>query len=51
MIAFTRETASQDARGRGYSSKLVTIDIAGFNERVVTTPTDGGDASWSPLGQ
>ena len=45
MIAFTRETASQDARGRGYSSKLVTIDIAGFNERVVTTPTDGGDAS------
>ena len=51
MIAFTRETASQDSRGRGYSSKLVTIDIAGFNERVMNTPTDAGDASWSPLGQ
>ncbi len=51
VIMFTRETAATDARGRGHSSHLVSIDIAGFNERPVTTPTDAADAAWSPLGQ
>jgi TolB protein len=41
---FWRETP-----GRAYASRLVTIDITGFNERVVTTPTDASDPAWSPL--
>jgi TolB protein len=27
----------------------VSIDITGFNERVVGTPTDASDPAWSPL--
>ena len=29
--------------------RLVSIDIIGFNERVVATPTDASDPAWSPL--
>jgi TolB protein len=27
----------------------VSIDITGFNERVLPTPTDASDPAWSPL--
>jgi TolB protein len=50
VLMFFRETRSQDARGRGYSSRLVSIDITGFNEQPVMTPTDASDPAWSPLG-
>jgi TolB protein len=33
----------------GGSSQLVSIDITGFNEQVVRTPTDASDPAWSPL--
>jgi TolB protein len=46
---FYRETAARDSRGSGYSSRLVSIDIAGFNERAIATPTDASDPAWSPL--
>ncbi len=49
VLMFWRETASRDNRGGGYSSRLVSIDITGFNERVVSTPTDASDPAWSPL--
>jgi TolB protein len=49
VIMFWRETAARDNRGNGYSSRLVSIDITGFNERAVTTPTDASDPAWSPL--
>jgi TolB protein len=49
VIAFYRETRAQDARGGGYSSRLAQIDIAGFNERQMVTPSDASDPSWSPL--
>ncbi len=49
VLMFWRETASRDNRGGGYSSRLVSIDITGFNERVVPTPTDASDPAWSPL--
>jgi TolB protein len=42
----------RDAPGSGRtagSSRLVSIDITGFNERVATTPTDSSDPAWSPL--
>jgi len=49
MLAFYRETPARDARGGGYSARLAMIDIAGFNERQVLTPTDATDPNWSPL--
>ncbi|MDA8230260.1 MAG: Tol-Pal system beta propeller repeat protein TolB [Magnetospirillum sp.] len=48
VLAFWRETPS-DARGRGNSSRLYTIDLTGTNERQVITPVDGSDPAWSPL--
>ncbi len=50
VLMFYRETRSQDARGRGFSSRLVSVDITGFNERPAETPTDASDPAWSPLG-
>ena len=49
VIMFWRETAATNNRGRGFSAKLVSIDITGFNERPVITPTDASDPAWSPL--
>ena len=49
VIMFFRESPARDSRGSGYGSRLVSIDITGFNERAVTTPTDGSDPAWSPL--
>lgn len=48
VIMFYRQTAS-DRSGGGYSSRLVSINITGFNEREVLTPTDASDPSWGPL--
>jgi TolB protein len=50
VLMFWRETRAQDARGRGFSTRLVSVDITGFNERPVETPTDASDPAWSPLG-
>jgi TolB protein len=49
VLMFWRETRARDSRGGGFSSRLVSIDIAGFNERVVPTPTDASEPAWSPL--
>jgi TolB protein len=49
VIMFWRETPAQDNRGHGFSARLVSIDITGFNERAVQTPTDASDPAWSPL--
>ena len=49
VIMFWRETPARDNRGNGHSARLVSIDITGFNERAVTTPTDASDPAWSPL--
>jgi TolB protein len=48
VLMFWRETPS-GPRGQGYSTRLVSVDITGFNERVVPTPTDASDPAWSPL--
>ena len=50
VLMYWKETRSQDARGRGFSSRLYSVDITGFNERPVETPTDASDPAWSPLG-
>ena len=48
VLMFWRENRS-GAGGAGYGTRLVSIDVAGFNERAVTTPTDASDPAWSPL--
>ena len=45
---FWRETPGGRS-GNGFSSQLVSIDITGFNERNVPTPTNASDPAWSPL--
>jgi TolB protein len=49
VLMFWRQTAARDNRGSGFSSRLVSIDITGFNERMVETATDASDPAWSPL--
>jgi TolB protein len=49
VLMFWRQSAARDNRGSGFSSRLVSVDITGFNERLVTTPTDASDPAWSPL--
>ncbi|HYL31620.1 MAG TPA: Tol-Pal system beta propeller repeat protein TolB [Stellaceae bacterium] len=48
VLIYFRQTAA-DARGRGASSRLYTIDLTGYNEREVVTPADASDPAWSPL--
>jgi TolB protein len=35
--------------GRGGDSRLYSIDITGYNERMIPTPGDASDGAWSPL--
>ena len=49
VLMFWRETPARDSRGNGFSARLVSIDITGFNERPVPTPTDASEPAWSPL--
>ena len=48
VLIFYRETKTDD-KGKGFSAKLWSIDLTGYNERLVDTPTDASDPSWSSL--
>ena len=48
VLIFYRETKT-DEKGEGFSAKLWSIDLTGYNERLVNTPTDASDPSWSSL--
>ncbi len=48
VLIFYRETKS-DSQGKGFSAKLWSIDITGYNERKIATETDASDPSWSSL--
>ncbi len=48
VLVFYRETKS-GKKGEGFSAKLWSIDITGYNERRLNTKTDGSDPSWSSL--
>ena len=48
VLIFYRETKT-DAEGKGFSAKLWSIDLTGYNERQVETKTDASDPSWSSL--
>ena len=43
-----RETKS-NSKGEGFTAKLWSIDITGYNERMIVTETDASDPSWSSL--
>ena len=48
LLVFYRETKSGND-GEGFSAKLWSIDITGYNEREIKTETDASDPSWSTL--
>ena len=48
VLIFYRETKSND-KGEGFTAKLWSIDLTGYNERLVQTETDASDPSWSSL--
>lgn len=48
VLIFYRETKS-DSQGEGFSAKLWSIDLTGYNERLIETETDGSDPSWSSI--
>ncbi len=48
VLIFYRETKT-DSKGKGFSAKLWSIDITGYNERKLKTETDASDPSWSSL--
>ena len=45
VLTYFKETPSGNSR----IAKLYTIDITGYNERVLKTPRDGSDPAWSPI--
>lgn len=47
VLAFFRQEPA-DSSGR-VNSDLVSVDVTGFNERVLPTPMDASDPAWSPL--
>ena len=48
VLIFYRETKS-NSKGEGLTAKLWSIDITGYNERMIVTETDASDPSWSSL--
>ena len=48
LLVFYRETKT-NKDGEGFSAKLWSIDITGYNERELQTQTDASDPSWSSL--
>ncbi len=48
VLVFYRETKT-NSNGEGFSAKLWSIDLTGYNERQVKTETDASDPSWSSL--
>jgi TolB protein len=48
VIMFFRQTPAA-ANGQGFTSRLYSIDVTGYNEREVVTPMDASDPAWSPL--
>ena len=48
VLMFFRQTPS-DEFGAGGETRLWSIDLTGYNERLVATPMDASDPAWSPL--
>ncbi|MCB9989071.1 MAG: Tol-Pal system protein TolB [Rhodospirillales bacterium] len=44
VLAYFKET-----RGRDKVAKIYSIDLTGYNERLLPTPGNGSDPAWSPI--
>ena len=47
VLTYFKEVRTNGGRGR--EAKIYTIDLTGYNERVLQTPGGGSDPAWSPL--
>jgi len=47
VLTYFKESPTSGGKGR--VSKLYTIDLTGYNERVLKTPAGGSDPAWSPI--
>ena len=47
VLTYFKESRTNGGRGR--VAKLYTIDLTGYNERVLKTPAGGSDPAWSPI--
>ena len=47
LMYFEQKPWNQD--GTGGRTRLFSIDLTGYNEREIITPTDASDPAWSPL--
>lgn len=47
VLTYFKESKTQGGRGR--VANVYTIDLTGYNERVVQTPGGASDPAWSPL--
>ncbi|QCE35473.1 Tol-Pal system protein TolB [Acetobacteraceae bacterium] len=47
VLTFCKQTAA-GAQGAGFNSQVATIDVTGYNERVVPTTTMASNPDWSP---
>ncbi|MAH84685.1 MAG: Tol-Pal system beta propeller repeat protein TolB [Rhodospirillaceae bacterium TMED8] len=48
VLMFFRKSRTK-ADGTGGKSRLWSIDLTGYNEREIVTPTNASDPAWSPL--
>ncbi|MGE3623179.1 MAG: Tol-Pal system beta propeller repeat protein TolB [Bdellovibrionales bacterium] len=46
VLMYFKESSSGN---RGTRSRLYSVDLTGYNEREIPTPTDASDPAWSPL--
>lgn len=49
VLAYFKEQPMGAKGVAGRSAKMYTIDLTGFNERMIRTQTDASDPAWSPL--
>ena len=48
VLAYFRQQPTDNAGGGG-TVRLYSIDVTGYNEREIITPSDASDPAWSPL--
>jgi TolB protein len=47
VLTYFKEVRTNGGRGR--EAKIYTIDLTGYNERLLKTPNGGSDPAWSPI--
>ncbi len=47
VLTYFKESRTNGGKGR--KSNLYTIDLTGYNERLLRTPAGGSDPAWSPI--